>query len=120
MTKRIFLASIIGSLALGSASLFAQDSQTGHGAPEPPAARIHWAKGEGNGDGKGEGKTSGSPGAVKLLNWYGGPVEHGTTQAPVVVTPIFWGTSWQTYTGDKIVGLENFYIQETVKDPQPL
>jgi hypothetical protein len=99
MRNRIFLASIIGSLVFGSASLFAQDAQGGHGAPEPPAAGIQWAKGEGSKQANPFGL-----GNVKLLNWNGGPVQHGT-----IVTPIFWGTSWSTNAGDKIEGLKAFY-----------
>jgi len=107
MKKRIFLASVIGSLVFGSAALFAQDSQTGNGkngngngADEPPAAGIHWAKGEG-----GKQANPFGAGPVKLLNWYGGPVQRNAT----TVTPIFWGPSWGTNPGDKISGLNVFY-----------
>jgi hypothetical protein len=110
MKNRIFLASIlIGSMVFGSATLFAQDAIDGHGSQEPPMAGVHWAKGENNGqgngqpDGNGNGNAGFGGGGVKLLQYHGGPVQHGTS-----VTPIFWGPGWST-PGDKIVGLTAFY-----------
>ena len=101
MKNRIFLTSLlIGSMVLGSATLFAQNP-TEHGRPEPqgaepPVGGVQWARGQ-------AGHPAGA-GGVKLLQWFGGPVQHGT-----VVTPIFWGTSWANDTSDKINGLKEFY-----------
>lgn len=39
------------------------------------------------------------------LTWHGGSVMHGTT----AVYPIFWGTSWPSYSGDEITGIKQFY-----------
>jgi hypothetical protein len=43
----------------------------------------------------------------QLLSWHGGPVMHSTT-----VASVFWGASWSnsTFTGDKISGLDYFYL----------
>src|SRR3954452_17244390 len=38
-----------------------------------------------------------------LIN-HGGPVSHGFT-----VQPIFWGSSWAGYAGDKFSGIDTFY-----------
>src|SRR5262245_62129177 len=102
MKNRIFLASIlIGSMVLGSATLFAQNP-TEHGKPEPqdaepPVGGVHWAKQAG---------PPGGAGGVKLLQWFGGPVQHGS-----LVFPIFWGAKWNdsSFVGDKIKGIEAFY-----------
>src|ERR1041385_1096388 len=93
MKKRVFIASILAGSLIFSATLFAQDAEQGHGAPEPPRARVHLAKGQ-------AGPFGG--GAAKLLNWNGGPVMHGAQ-----VVPIFWG-HWSS-PGDKITGLREFY-----------
>jgi|SwirhisoilCB3_FD_contig_71_2345507_length_1014_multi_2_in_0_out_0_1 hypothetical protein len=111
MKKRIFLASVIGSLVFGSAALFAQDATNGNGkngngngSDEPPAAGIHWAKGE-----NGKANPFGG-GTSKLLNWNGGPVQHDQNNGTLVI-PIWWGGSWgsSTSVGDKIDGLTAFY-----------
>jgi hypothetical protein len=93
---------MIGSMVLGSATLFAQNP-TEHGKPapddaEPPVGGVHWAKQAG---------PPGGAGGVKLLQYHGGPVQSsGST-----VFPIFWGTKWSdsTFVGDKIKGIEAFY-----------
>ncbi|MGZ4121098.1 MAG: hypothetical protein ACXVQS_10610 [Actinomycetota bacterium] len=48
--------------------------------------------------------ASGAAGTVSLLSWHGGPVQHATS-----VNAIFWGSSWPTYTGDKVTGIDAFY-----------
>jgi len=49
-------------------------------------------------------RPNGASGTVSLLSWHGGVVQHGTS-----VNAIFWGSSWSTYTGDKITGIAAFY-----------
>jgi hypothetical protein len=39
------------------------------------------------------------------LIYHGGPVVTGTTR----VQPIFWGTSWPSYRGDEMSGIDTFY-----------
>jgi len=38
------------------------------------------------------------------MSYHGGPIMQNT-----VVEPIFWGTTWPTYTGDKISGMDLWY-----------
>ena len=39
------------------------------------------------------------------LIWHNGPV----MRSGAAVTPIFWGTSWQSNAGDKVTGINTFY-----------
>jgi hypothetical protein len=82
--------------ATSSLALYAQDAQTGHGAPEPPMAGIHWAKGFGP-------KKGARPTSSPNLIYHGGPVQHG-----VAVQSIFWGSTWGS-EGAKIADLDTFY-----------
>ena len=85
---------IVVLLTLGPVAVYAQDAQQGHGAPEPPMAGIHWAKGYG---------PAGRPEKSPNLIYHGGPVQTG-----VVVEPIFWGTSWAS-PSEKVGAMESFY-----------
>jgi hypothetical protein len=89
-------------MAVGSAVLFGQDSQSGHGQAEPPMAGIHWAKGEGPDH---SAKPGGGGGSPDLIN-HGGPI-----MPTAQTTSIFWGPSWGStnFAGDKIDGLSAFY-----------
>jgi hypothetical protein len=74
-------------------------------AAPPPALHAGGAHGKvfvhgANGAGRGN-PHKGSPQLVS----HGGPVM--TTGA--VVTPIFWGSSWSGYSGDKFGGIDSFY-----------
>jgi len=84
-------------LTAGSMLLMATDNDSLHGKPEPQAAGIHWAKGNGPGQG---GRSPKTPN----LSWHGGPI-----MVSAEVTAIFWGPSWATNPGDKISGLDTFY-----------
>ena len=72
------------------------------GAGEPPMLGIRWARGV-------------DPFA--RLNEAGGLARrspnmtyHGGKIMPTAVTKaIFWGTSWSSYTGDKMTGIDSFY-----------
>ena len=74
----------------------ASELATGHAGPPvgvvPATAQNHAKPGSGAGN-------------VPLLNYHGGPVMSTST----AVTPIFWGTSWQSSPGDKVSGLATFY-----------
>jgi hypothetical protein len=74
---------------------FSQDAQFGHGQPDPPMGGIVWHRDH-------VAKPGGGGGSPDLV-YHGGPVE-----GSVVVTPIFWGTSW-TAADEKIAGLKQFY-----------
>lgn len=82
--------------AFASISLFGQDAQSGHGAPEPPMAGIQWARGQGPSN---HARPSSSPD----LLYHGGPVQHG-----VYVQPIFWGSTWSS-EAPKISDMDTFY-----------
>ena len=73
----------------------ALDAQGGHGKPEPPMLGVHYARGNG-----GRPRQT-SPNLV----YHGGPV----MTSPSQVTAIFWGSSWPSYAGDKISGIDSFY-----------
>lgn len=104
MKKSVFLAACLPAIALGQAV------QSSHSAPqdlsvtgEPPMLGIHWARGfepyarlrEANKAGGGK-----SP----LMTYHGGQI------LPTAVTQsIFWGTSWASYSGDKITGIDTWY-----------
>jgi hypothetical protein len=64
--------------------------------PEPPMLGIHWARGHANPFGFGGGNPD--------MTYHKGTIL-GTT----VTQSIFWGTSWPSYSGDKISGLESWY-----------
>ena len=51
-----------------------------------------------------EAKASRPRGGSPNMTWHGGPIM--TSSA---VFPIYWGTSWANYSGDKISGLDTFY-----------
>jgi len=106
----LLAAGVAAILTAHSTAMLAQDPQSGHGRPEPSAAGVHWAKGEkpeapgqsGNAPGQAGKGSKPSPN----MSYHGGPIMQS-----VVVTPIFWGTSWSnaTFAGDKITGIVSFY-----------
>jgi hypothetical protein len=99
MKNRIVLMCVVLSLAMSTA-LFAQETEDGHGKPEPPMAGLHLAKGQAS-------KTGGAAHNSPLMTNHGGSIM--TTVQPVQA--IFWGTNWNsaTFTGDKITGMDSFY-----------
>jgi hypothetical protein len=66
---------------------------------EPPEVQkngIAWAKGH---------DASHGPASKALLSYHGG----GVMNTGAVVQAIFWGTSWPSYSGDKVSGIDLFY-----------
>ena len=64
---------------------------------EPPM-HVHWARGH-------EAHVNGGARATSIdMSYHGGPIMQNT-----VVEPIFWGTTWTGYTGDKISGMDLWY-----------
>ena len=102
MKNKIVLLTLmcLGSSLFGSLALFAQDTQIGHGSPEPPRAGVQWAKGEA--------PPTGQAPSSPNLSWHGGPVISGPG---AVAEVIFWGPNWgnSAWVGDKISGIESFY-----------
>src|SRR5579884_4179345 len=90
---------------------FAQAAQSSHSAPqdlsktnEPPMLGIHWARGMAPDTRAREAAKTGwskSP----LMTYHGGRI-----LPTVTAQAIFWGTSWETYTGDKITGMDKWYV----------
>jgi hypothetical protein len=81
--------------------LVATAAQAQGGKPEVKSADafgIVWDHGNAGGHAKPQKNTPN-------MTYHGGPVQIGTTE----VHPIFWGTSWQGYTGDEINGIDTFY-----------
>ncbi len=96
--------SAMSALALaatfGTRVSHAQDTQFGHGQPEPKMGGVVWERGQSN-----AAKPGGGGGSPNLV-WHGGPIMPSAT-----VTAIFWGTSWadNTFVAHKISGLGQFY-----------
>ena len=71
------------------------DNKSGNGGGEPIDAKVVHVRGAAKPGG------GGSPNLI----YHGGTV----MTSGAAVTPIFWGTSWANYSGDKITGLTSFY-----------
>jgi hypothetical protein len=80
---------------------FPQDLNTQTG---PPMLGIHWVRGfESNARAAHE-ANAGRPRSNPNMTYHGGKImPTANTKA------IFWGTSWNTYTGDKITGMDSWY-----------
>lgn len=108
MKKWLLLSLLAGcsNLALGqAASSTPQDLSTLSGRPEPPMLGIHWARGFDPLARIHEAKSgAGHKGSNPDMTYHGGKILT-TTDAKA----IFWGTSWGSYTGDKITGMDTWY-----------
>src|SRR6476661_57899 len=97
MKKTVFYAVAV-TCAVSGAMLLAQgNSERGELANghEPPMLGIHWAKGA---------KAASPFGKNANMSYHGGKI-----MQTVNIQPIFWGTSWSTYSGDKETGIDTFY-----------
>jgi hypothetical protein len=84
----------------GDKSVDYMDVQT-----EPPMLGIHWAKGFGPQARVVEDAKAARPHSNPNMTYHGGKI------MPTAVTQtIFWGTSWGTYSGDKISGMDTWYL----------
>ena len=98
--QRHALIALVMSAAV-AVGLAATAAQAQGGKPEVKSADafgIVWDHGNASGH-------KGPPKSSPNLIYHGGPVQTGRTE----VHPIFWGTSWQSYTGDEIRGIDAFY-----------
>lgn len=108
--KRLFLvvltvAALFATLTLNaqnasinkapSASKDTRDTSDPGLDPEAAAHGVHWAKGVVRGA-----RPTSSPN----MTLHGGEVMNNA-----VAQPIFWGTSWATYSGDEITGMDTWY-----------
>ena len=108
MKKWLALSFLVCStLALGQAasSNAPQDLSTLNGQSQPPMWGIHWARGF-EPLARANEAQSGQAGRRRSPNM----TYHGGKIMPTAVTKnIFWGTSWGTYSGDKITGMDSWY-----------
>ena len=74
-------------------SLFAQDATTTK--KEPPVLGPHWAK---------DAIRPVPPPASPDMTYHGGPILPSVT-----IKAIWWGSSWPSYTGDEITGIDKWY-----------
>jgi len=109
--KKSFLLSLLicvcSTIALGQASSSSapQDLSKLNGRSEPPMLGIHWARGFDPFTRANEAQ-SGTPFARRTANM----TYHGGKIMPTAnTTAIFWGTSWGSYSGDKISGVDTWY-----------
>lgn len=105
--KRMLLLPMFcaAGIAFGQATAAApaQDLNTTN---EPPRLGIHWARGfEPDARASEEAKAAGGKARTSVNMTY-----HGGVIMPSANTKaIFWGTSWGSYTGDKITGMDSWY-----------
>src|SRR5690348_9292222 len=79
-----------------SSLLFAQSPNHNPNKKEPPILGPHWTR---------EQAKRQPASSSNALLYHGGPIlPSATTKA------IFWGSSWGTYTGDKITGMDSWYL----------
>ena len=79
---------------------------SGYSTSAPPMLGIHWAR-DFTPNGRVIEDASPSNGAKArspLMTYHGGKI-----MTTAVIQSIFWGTSWGSYTGDKITGIDSFY-----------
>jgi|SRR5579862_9653923 len=83
------------AVLLFAVCLSAQDVNKNPNKKEPPMLGPHWARGGAQGKGGG-----GSPD----MTYHGGPILPSAT-----VKAIWWGSSWPSYSGDEITGMDTWY-----------
>ena len=89
-----FIVSALLLLSL-SLTLSAQDANQNPNKKEPPLLGPHWERATAS-----TRAVAGNPD----MTYHGGPILPSVT-----VKAIFWGSSWPSYTGDEITGLEKWY-----------
>jgi hypothetical protein len=97
MKIRLFLTAML----CVAHSAFGQGPQdlSGSNRNEPPMLGIHWARGQ-------DPFARVDLGSRRTVNM----TYHGGKIMPTAnTTAIFWGTSWPSYSGDKITGIDAFY-----------
>ena len=108
MTRRLGMTAAIALIA--AAVMLAVPAQAGTGRPPSPHASSELAPrivaGAAHGLVRPHGAKAPSSSARRSPNmtYHGGVIM--TTS---LVKAIFWGTSWGTYSGDKMTGIDSFY-----------
>ena len=91
----------LAALLLCALALTAQDAMTTQDVnknpnkKEPPILGPHWSHGAAHAKG-----AAGNPD----MSYHGGPILPSVT-----VKAIWWGSSWPSYTGDEITGMDSWY-----------
>ncbi len=107
--KKLLLPLLLCATGLACAqSITAQDSKSVENLnvkTGPPMLGIHWARGfEPNFRATHEAKAAPARRSANMTY-------HGGKIMPTAVTKaIFWGTTWGSYSGDKITGMDTWYI----------
>jgi hypothetical protein len=86
---------LISALALSAASLYAQDANKNINQKEPPILGPHWTR---------EAAKSRPASSSPDMTYHGGII-----LPSVSIEAIYWGSSWGSYTGDKMTGLDKWY-----------
>ena len=105
MHKPVFLvlAVCLPVFAFGQAADPAQSAPQDLSATgEPPMLGIHWIHGF---DPAARVHEAGHHGGSALMTYHGGKI-----LSTAITKSIFWGTSWAGYTGDKITGLDTWFL----------
>lgn len=86
---------LLASVLLSALSLTAQDVNKNPNKKEPPILGPHWER-----------VTAHARPATSNadMSYHGGPILPSTT-----VKAIWWGSSWPTYKGDEITGMDKWY-----------
>ena len=84
---------LMPSLMLCALSLMAQDVNKNPNKKEPPILGPHWSAEY----------AHQQPAASPDMTYHGGPILPSTT-----VKAIWWGSSWPSYTGDEITGMDKW------------
>jgi hypothetical protein len=114
--KRVLLIPMLcaASFAFGQATTPAAPPQDLNPQVGPPMLGIHWARGfQPNARITNEAKEAkpARPSKSPNMTYHGGKI------MPTAVTKaIFWGTSWGSYTGDKISGMDLWYNGFNISD----
>jgi len=96
--KRFLVPTLLLFVASAAFGQGQKDAQTpnSHMKADPPALGIHWARGAAH--------TGQARSRTPNMTYHNGPIMKNVyTQA------IFWGTSWPSYSGDEITGIDTFY-----------
>src|SRR5579864_447865 len=86
---------LVAALVFSALSVNAQEANKNPNLKEPPILGPHWTRDVAN-----VLPSTTTPD----MTYHGGPI-----LPRVTVKAIFWGSSWPTYTGDKISGLDKWY-----------
>lgn len=103
--KRLVLAAMLCAPVVAFAQKAGTEPEDLNNTNEPPRLGIHWARGF---DPSPRATQDAKAGAYRTkspdMTWHGGKIlTTAATQA------IFWGTSWASYSGDKISGMDSWY-----------